>query len=270
MKKIALLPLCVALSLSGGAYADNVIRMNAPISEAETHWEPTDPGYSEWEAISSMYECTGATPSTDAYVQGQTFLQTKTGCSQDFERIRYPQDINTVTGKLRPHGVGAAESKTEFGLSYQVDAVGSRIESEIIYGAGAGTRGGSGRFAGIYARKGELDIGTLQMTAAGDRVLAYMYRNNSSSICQFRFGTTGPDGWITGGATTKPSMVTNVKQYTKAELYLADGTKYGTYAFGSASSSSEGGSIRTTNVPCEAIDAFYSNTSFFSKVVLLP
>lgn len=148
--------------------------------------------------------------------------------------------------------------------------MGSRIESEIIYGAGAGTRGGSGRFAGIYPRKGELDIGTLQMTGAGDRVLAYMYRNNSSSICQFRFGTTGPEGWITGGATTKTSMVANVKQYTKAERYLADGSKYGTYAFGSASSSSEGGSILTTNVPCAAIDAFYSNTSFFSKVVLLP
>lgn len=55
-------------------------------------------------------------------------------------------------------------------------AVGTRNAMEILYGAGNGSRSGSDRFVGIYARKGELDMGTLMAVEAG-RVLAYFFRN---------------------------------------------------------------------------------------------
>lgn len=268
MKSLMLVPLAVALLYAGGVSADNRIRVLAPISKADSTWEAIDPDLSQWVASSEMYGCTGATPATTAYVQGQSFQQTQTGCSQDFTRTRQERERSEATGAIRNKGLAVEEFKTDRGLSYAITATGTRNGMEIVYGAGSGKLSGGSFMAGIYARKGELDIGELQAIEGG-RVLAYFYRNPDSSVCELRFATTGMEGWVTGGAPTTSAMIAYTAAVKKAEVYLANGSRYGTYTFGTASTSTEGGSIKRVAVPCAAVNALYANPSYFSKITFL-
>lgn len=265
MSLVKSLLLSIAILSSGSAFSGNVIRTSAPIQIAPVKWVEIEPLYSDWVATTSEYGCSSATPPTTSYIMGTSFTQTVGGCSKDFERSRQAQIQNPVTKEIRVTGPVTVENKTESGLLYTRIAVGTRDGKEIFYGAGSGILNTT-KVAGIYARKGELDIGDLQ-AIDGARLLAYFMKN--TKFCELRIAATGMEGWVTAGAVATNEMHDYIDKIKKAELYLANGTKFGTYTLGDPSVTSEGGVIKRVAVPCSAIDTFYNDTSYFKKIVLV-
>lgn len=178
------------------------------------------------------------------------------------------REENDVTLVVRYAGVETTESRTQTDASYTVEAVGTRDNLVIVYGAESWHWvEANARFAGIYARAGMASVGDLTVNEHGDRVQAYTLV--SSAECLLRVAATSLDGWEETGKVSTPTRNSYIQAIKRARLYDAAGNLYGTYTFGSFAINNGGGAIKSAAIPCSMSSAFYANPSMFSRIELL-
>lgn len=276
MKKTALAVL--ALLISQSAFSENIIKTYAPIkgsSNSQNNWVSTDSVYGDWVKSGALYGCSAAVPSADAYVQGVSFQQTVSDCSQDYTRNIQPREVNTVTGALRDSGVASTEGKTETGISMTQTTVGTRSELEVLFGGREGRSYLSSTnttYVGMYSRATPApatSIGDVQYTKGGDRIQMYFTitgKPAASGTCYVKFGASGVNGWE-AGKTATASAKAYISPITKVIASFADGSTR-TYTLG-ALTTSEGGAIRQASASCADVYAFYNNPGYMTKATLV-
>ncbi|MBD8681716.1 MULTISPECIES: hypothetical protein [Pseudomonas] len=277
MKKSALALL--ALLASQSAFSDNIIKTYAPIKGASSHagqWAATDAMLSDWAKSGDLYDCSAATPATDAYVKGVSFQQTLSNCSQDYTRSVQPREINSVTGMYRNVGNPTEEDKTESGLGLTQQAVGTREEKDILFGGREGRAyltSTNTSYVGMYSRATPApaaSIGDVQYTKEGDRIQMYFTMagkpSASSGTCYVKVGATGVNGWD-ANLTPTSSAKAYVTAITKVTTNYADGSTR-IYTLGGMTTG-EGGAIRQTTASCSDVLAFYNSPGLITKASLI-
>lgn len=162
-----------------------------------------------------------------------------------------------------PISVSAVAGDKSASNTYSIAAEG---ESYLMkYGDGRWKSSSNGYFAGNYARKDTISVGTPHYTEQGRRVMGYHYRNSDSSICEFRLGVSLAAGW-TPSSPQFADGSTFINSLSKARLYDAAGKIVKTYSLGAASFTGEG-YIRKATVPCADVNAFYTAPGLFSQVL---
>lgn len=99
-------------------YADNVIRVQAPISQSiagapsEGSWIDSDPVLSAWSAHGEPTSCSAWAPGAESIANGQLFQQNRS-CLQAYQRTHQAMVVNTVTGAMVANGDAIIEYKQE-------------------------------------------------------------------------------------------------------------------------------------------------------------
>lgn len=108
--KFSTLVLLLGSIASTSAYAENIIRINAPITAArvnvDDYWVASDSQYTDWTQYSSSCK---VTPENSALGLG-AFTQNKV-CSIGMQRYRQGQEYNTFSKEFRDVGTAVAEYK---------------------------------------------------------------------------------------------------------------------------------------------------------------
>lgn len=124
--QISLLMLCVASAFSAGAWAQNIIRSQAPIIKhaIQHNWTDTAPEHSVWINSGAPENCTNWSPVPDTVGLNLEFTQTATDCDQNQSRTRQERQVSQTTGEYRNLG-DAVEEMRIIAASLSRQAVGT-------------------------------------------------------------------------------------------------------------------------------------------------
>lgn len=111
MNKKALWLLAVATLISPMTFADNIIRMSAPIKDGAFTWQRISDNESAWQDVGAVYACTNWSPAPSTIAIGQSFTQVATDCLQAHEKTVQGREQNVKTHAIRT--VGAARRISE-------------------------------------------------------------------------------------------------------------------------------------------------------------
>ena len=92
--------LLVALASTGSAQAENIIKMSAPVAQANA-WHPYESLHSDWVNQGDSEHCSSFAPSENTIEAGVVFVQTVSGCTQKQAQQVTTQEINKKTGEIR-------------------------------------------------------------------------------------------------------------------------------------------------------------------------
>jgi hypothetical protein len=98
-KKAALL---AALALFSGLTQAAEFRYRYILSDQVPYdWKDSGDRIEDWQNVGAYYQCTNWSPSTATIGKGISFTQTATDCQQNQERMIYPQQKDSRTGKIQ-------------------------------------------------------------------------------------------------------------------------------------------------------------------------
>lgn len=245
----------------GGSLPPNSIQFTGKVADI---WTPTSATYTEW-TNSSTYTCKTWTPSTDTVNKGETFTQTSKDCDVTQSRTKQEREINQKN-EYRNSGVSVTETQTLNNQTTTRSAVGTiYAPTTITFGAGKTIISGI-YIAGIYARNGTTDVGAKVYTPDGDRMVAYLYR--ADTTCQLRYGAGVSTGFTTG-ATPSTNAVNYIIQNEYATLYDKSGAVVNKYkSAGVLVAGTEGVYLKYVTIPCTVVNNFYNDITFYSKMVI--
>jgi hypothetical protein len=128
VNKKALFLLAGALLLSPMTFANNIIRMSAPIKEGGFTWQRISDAESAWQDIGAVYACANWSPAVSSIAVGQSFQQIATDCLQAHEKTVQGREQNVKTQEVRNIGAVRRISETYTTQSSR-DAVGTNAGS---------------------------------------------------------------------------------------------------------------------------------------------
>jgi hypothetical protein len=125
MKRIALASsfLALALCMQAPAFADNVIRMNAPIAQGNP-WRAAPTEYGDWKNASAPTGCTYS-PLASTIAAGTSFQQTASGCTVHQTQTVVKKEVNSRTGDTRIVSQ-STEDRDLTGYTYTLQSVGTK------------------------------------------------------------------------------------------------------------------------------------------------
>jgi hypothetical protein len=111
VNKKALWLLAGALLMSPMTFADNIIRMSAPIKDGAFTWQRISDKESSWKDVGAVSACSNWSPATSTIAIGQSFTQVATDCLQAHEKTVQGREQNVHTHEIR--NVGAVRRISE-------------------------------------------------------------------------------------------------------------------------------------------------------------
>ncbi len=117
--------ICIALTTSTSALAQNIIRTTAPIANQtiQHNWSFTEPRYSSWSDVGGISNCSNWSPLANTVGLGIQFTQTATDCDQNQSRTVQARQVSEATGEFRDAGDPTEEFRL-IAASLTIDSIG--------------------------------------------------------------------------------------------------------------------------------------------------